>query len=249
MIEWLLSSTYNQPELAHAESWPGLLSSAEMLVLSGLRLPKRRREWLLGRWTAKRLLSRWWRERTRQEMRLDDWTILAAPDGAPEAELPGVGRVAVSLSISHSAERALCALTEHGAVGADIERIEARSEEFVRDYLTAGEFALVERARVVQLPAATIDLLVMLIWSAKEAALKVARAGLREDTRSVEALPHLQTLAAGPVEAWTPLMLSSPLAGLESLRAWWRQDQGYVLTLATNGDEEPRPEPLASTSG
>ena len=66
-------------------------------------------------------------------------------------------------------------------VGADIEHVEPRDPAFVRDFFTTGE-----AERVWRCPAKQRDTLVTVLWSAKEAVLKVLRLGLTVDTRRVE---------------------------------------------------------------
>lgn len=159
------------------------LSPGEQEVLRGLRLPKRRGDWLLGRWTAKRVIREYL-----GESGVDgavpaerDISIVAASDGAPEVVLAG-REMPVELSIAHSGGRALAVVGPRGAVfGADLETIEPRSAAFVEDFFTTAERtwveAIGERDRAWG---------ACLIWSAKEAVLKALRVGLREDTRAVE---------------------------------------------------------------
>ena len=111
--------------------------------------------------------------------------VLAAPDGAPEPWLDG-DRLPIALSITHRGDRAACAalraissrITE--PLGCDLERVEPRTDRFVCDFFDADE-----AARVFAAGSGDRDVLTALIWSAKEAALKALRTGLRRDTRSV----------------------------------------------------------------
>ena len=57
MIHWLVGSFADHPDLARGVPPAGLLSPAESRRLVNLRTAKRRRDWLLGRWTAKHLLQ------------------------------------------------------------------------------------------------------------------------------------------------------------------------------------------------
>lgn len=57
MIHWLVQSSAAHPDLARGVPPAGLLSAAEQERLAGFRVEKRRKEWLLGRWTAKHLLQ------------------------------------------------------------------------------------------------------------------------------------------------------------------------------------------------
>jgi 4'-phosphopantetheinyl transferase len=113
-------------------------------------------------------------------------------------------------------------------VGADIERVERRSRQFVEDYFTSAERDEVENAR----PAAR-DRTVTLFWSAKEAALKALRLGLTVDTRRVSCALRP---ARGADQPWARLSLAldqelSREYGLSRLDGWWRLMDSYVLTL------------------
>jgi 4'-phosphopantetheinyl transferase len=60
-----------------------LLSAAEIARLDGFRVEKRRREWLLGRWTAKRLLQTYLEKHTGQRPPLDALIVGRDPGGVP----------------------------------------------------------------------------------------------------------------------------------------------------------------------
>ena len=213
-IYWLTMAESDLPADA------GWLSPREVAVASGLTVPKRERDWLLGRWTAKQALA----ARAGLNARLSSLARLevrAAGDGAPEAFFDAEP-LPLSLSISHAGGRALAAVHEGADVGCDLEQIEARSELFVHDYFTQPEQNLVH-AR----PEAERPLYENLIWSAKESALKALRVGLKADTHSVEVdLP-----ASGMERGWRRLIVRQTGSG-ETLAGWWRPDDGFVVTLA-----------------
>jgi 4'-phosphopantetheinyl transferase len=229
MIEWLLQSMTDLPALP-AEAW---LSPPERERLATLRVEKKRGEWLLGRWTAKRLAQAVLLGEGQGRIELSHLSITPAPDGAPELHIFVLGEDVAEpgspmITISHSGGQAFCALaTGGGAVGADIEYIAARGPAFAADYFTPAEQELVAEA-----PAELRDTLTTAVWSAKEAALKALRLGLTVDTRRVECLVPLAG-AAG--EGWMPFTaacdpsLGGPPGGL---RCWWRCLDDVVLTLA-----------------
>lgn len=239
MIRWLVQSTDDHPDLARSAP-PGLLHTDEAALFAGLKIEKRRRDWLLGRWTAKRLLQTELAESRGAVVALDRLLIAADAQGAPYAALAGAGglpaRLPYSLSISHSGGRSFCALHEVAAatgerfaLGADIEMCEPRGARFVADYFAPAEAELLAAAA----PAEQTEL-VTTIWSAKEAVLKALREGLRLNTREIVCLPH-----PAQVEGWTPFdirfspSLQSPHTGAWS--GWWRRAPGNaaaVLTLA-----------------
>ena len=219
------------------------LSPSERQTLATLRYPKRRREWLLGRWTAKRLL-----QRARPEyaaLPLDALTVGNDPDGAPYLAVAGEGRLLLSLSISHRDDRAFCALLAPTpdmptpVVGADLELVEPRDPAFVRDYFTADE-----AERVWRCPDETRDTLVTVLWSAKEAVLKVLRLGLTVDTRRVE-LRNVAGIERSAAKGWSKIQVRCTLPNTAPLCAWWRVQGDYVLTLAafSNPDDPPCPGP------
>lgn len=75
MIHWLLQTAAQCPELAAGEAPAGLLSAAELQRLEQLTTVKRRREWLLGRCAAKRLVQRYVEVETGQRPPLDALVI------------------------------------------------------------------------------------------------------------------------------------------------------------------------------
>ncbi|MFN8470864.1 MAG: 4'-phosphopantetheinyl transferase superfamily protein [Anaerolineae bacterium] len=244
-VDWLVQPISAHPALSAGDAPDGLLASTESARLARLTIPKRRRDWLLGRWTAKHLLQDYLRQVTHTQVPLDALAIGNDPDGAPYATLRS--RLPVSLSISHSGAYSFCAVAplfshctlvgapaEKIEIGADIERIEHRGREFVADFFTRDELDQVDRA-----PQAFHDTLVTIIWSAKEAVLKALRLGLTVDTRciDVEAIP-LDTPAETPVHNtdWAAMRLGLASTVTYPMAAapvgWWRIMDGYVLTLA-----------------
>jgi 4'-phosphopantetheinyl transferase len=210
---WLTRSPADVPE---DDDW---LGPRERAALAGLRFAKRREDWRLGRWTAKAVVA------ALLGVDIARIEVLAAADGAPEAWLDGA-RAPVSLSLSHRAGLALAAVAHAPAiVGCDLERLEPRSPAFVRDWLAPAEQLLAGSDAVVA---------PNLMWTAKEAAAKVRREGLRLDVRSAVTRIGGQSIVAG----WSPLFVE--WAG-ETLctRGWWRVDAGFVMTVAETPDAPP----------
>lgn len=211
----------------------GLLSDVELATWASFKVDKRRREWLLGRDTAKRLLAGLVEERSGIRLPLDQITVLSHDDGWPVVQLLPVGdhSHAHTLSISHSHGRAFCAamVGENQLLGADLERIEPRSASFVEEYFTSLEqefLAAVSEEHRAQLINA--------IWSGKEAALKAIRRGLAEDTRIVSCLPHPPMITP---TGWLPMRITWDADRIDrpqpALIGRWRPLDGFVLTLAT----------------
>lgn len=205
-------------EIPAAEDW---LAPREREVLAGLRFPKRRGDWLLGRWTAKRLLGVLLGVRGGPpELRALE--IRAAEDGAPEAYRAGA-RLPLGLSISHRAGLALAAVAVGDTrIGCDLERVEARDQALLDDFFTAGEQAWVERG-----PRWDREQRIALVWSAKESALKTLREGLRLDTRSVE----VQIGGADRQRVGWRRLRVIQTEDARVLFGWWRREADQVLTL------------------
>jgi 4'-phosphopantetheinyl transferase len=221
LTSWLARA---QEQLPAASGW---LSAAERSYASGLRYPKRRADFLLKRWTLKLAVTRvlGWAEDDAVLARIEG---RSGPDGAPELFVDGQpGRRGVSLT-----DRAGCAacLVADGpaAIGCDLELVEARTDAFVRDYLTRPERDFVTAAGPAR------DVAANLIWSAKESALKVLHSGLRRDTRSVAVT--VADLAA-PERAWSPLQVQA-IDGI-TCSGWWRRSGSFVLTACAHGRFPP----------
>jgi 4'-phosphopantetheinyl transferase len=215
------------------------LSAREMSFLQGMRFAKRRNDWRLGRWTAKRALAACLNLPS-DASALANTEIRAAPSGAPELYLLDQ-KSYVTISLSHRSGRAMCAVALSGeCIGCDLEMIEARSNAFTADYFTVNEQTLVER-----MPAEKRPLMVTLLWSAKESALKAMHMGLRLDTTrlDVEFVDDLLPLAEqarhppfvpeGVVDPnwWRPLLVR--YSGSQVFRGWWRHANHLVRTVVS----------------
>ncbi len=227
---WLSFALQDVPE---GDSW---LSPAELFTLAGFKFPKRRSDWLLGRWTGKQALSRYLGLAGGLDA-LSRLEIRAAPDGAPEAFVAG-RPAGVAFSISHSAGVSLCVVGDAAsAAGCDLEKIEPREASLAEDYFTVAEAALV--AGATEEDRATVF---TLIWCAKESALKSLRLGLRRDTRSV-AVSLSETRDR---ESWNSLSVDCLESGL-TFHGWWRVREGFVQAVTS---ALPSPPPIElSVSG
>lgn len=87
MIHWTLQSSAQVPELVHGAVPDGVLSAAELERLGQFTAEKRRREWLLGHYTAKQLVQRYLEQETGQRPPLDALVIgrVSAVSAAPVA--------------------------------------------------------------------------------------------------------------------------------------------------------------------
>jgi 4'-phosphopantetheinyl transferase len=208
------------------------LNAGEKSRVATLRFHKRRSDWRLGRWTAKRAVASCLNFGFDFDS-LRDIEIRAALSGVPEVFLFNQ-RTTISLSLSHRAGRALCVIGFSGAsLGGDLELVERRDRSFVTDFFTTNEQELVEQAS-----AGDRALLVTLLWSAKESALKALRVGLRFDTVSVEVTPEYTTPCReeGSLQGirvdWSRLF--TRCIGNKILCGWWRNENDMVRTIVSD---------------
>jgi len=195
------------------------LSHDELERLSAMRVPKRRDDWRLGRWTAKQAVARFLAI-SRDPSNLTAIEIRPADSGAPEVYLRG-SAAPVSISISHRDGRAACAIAAAGSIlGCDLEVVEPRCDAFITDYFTADEQGLV--AGLLQ---GEKFRLLGLLWSAKESTLKALREGLRLDPRGIEV--GLGENFAEP-GVWHPLVTRSARG---TFQGWYQWDCDVVRTL------------------
>src|SRR5271166_4744649 len=216
------------------------LSASEAARLNAMRFAKRRADWRLGRWAAKRAVAAYL-DVPGHRQALANIEVHAAPSGAPGFYTLNTAAPA-TISLSHRDGTALCAVAPSGAaLGCDLEIIEPRSDAFVADYFTAEERALVARMSLEDRPR-----LLALLWSAKESALKALHEGLRLDTRSVvvtvvDALQRCGesggkvaedtalSFQQSCVNSWRPLQVRY-IEG-HNFCGWWQQTGNLLRTL------------------
>jgi 4'-phosphopantetheinyl transferase len=232
-VRWVEQSLADVPS---DDAW---LSPAEKRRCEGFHIPKRRADWRLGRWTAKRAVAAYLRVPCQPGL-LTRLEVRAAVSGAPEAFLDD-DPAKVSISITHCDGIAACAIAPSKmTIGCDLELIELRSDAFLRDYFTASEQLLVMRGSAFERAINST-----LLWSAKESALKALKAGLRFDTRSVEVSlgegshavamedigPGSLSIAERHVWDWRQLIVSH--ASSQHFRGWWISSGRLVRTVVT----------------
>jgi 4'-phosphopantetheinyl transferase len=239
---WLEQTVADVPA---ANDW---LSSRDESLLSAMRIPKRRADWRLGRWTAKHAVA------AHLGLAFDPRTLATieirpADSGAPEVYLES-GLANVSISLTHRAGIGACAVAPAGmTLGCDLEIVEPRTDAFVEDYFTADEQAMLQGK-----PAAERHRILAVLWSAKETALKVLRTGLRLDTRCVaitfchdlvymdQELPESApgspfTAPRFSVQDWRPFRACH--AGDRVFYGWWQACDDIVRTIAAEQSMGP----------
>jgi len=143
-----------------AETAAPWLSAEDQEHLAGLRLDKRRREWVGGRIAAKACLLA-----DRISQRPDRITILADRHGRPVPHGPAAaGRRRLSISHSHGLA---VAMTHTHPCGVDIQRVEDRITAMAGRIADNNEQELVAACTAI---SASLNL--TMIWSAKEAVKK-----------------------------------------------------------------------------
>lgn len=249
MIYWRFMAAGEVPTVAQegVDAW---LSPAERERLGRFAVRKRRDEWLLGRITAKAavLEALCGRFGARPSPSLIE--IVPTASGAPCVRLAGlareraatapVARLPLTVSISHSGGRALCAAMWSGSprrteLGIDLEEVQPRSSGFRGDFLTPSEQEYCEAA-----PENERDLRANLVWSAKEAVVKALGCGLTVDTRDVECVPRHdgngQRPALWPVDpGWLPIDIRCApglVAAGQFVRGFWRALPGFAAALS-----------------
>lgn len=197
------------------------LTAGEREVAAGLRSAARRRDWRLGRWTAKRLVLRELGLCTAPAA-LCALAIAADCDGGPVPWLEGA-RLPFALSLSHRAGSAFACIAPDGvALGCDLERDEPRSDAFLRHFLAGAE-----QRELATHPAA--GRAATLLWSGKESALKALGTGLRCDARDVVVQVASLDLDA---RGWQPVQVQRP--DRAPLTGWWCRRGAWFLTVVAD---------------
>ena len=215
ILYWIIQDHASLPDDLH---W---LSTQEQERLNTFRFQKRRQDWLLGRWTVKKLVSL---ALSIENLELDEIIIQNESSGAPFVLLRNV-RLEGSVSISHRGDFAVAAYCHEPAlsVGIDLELIEEKTQGFLEDYFTSSEVN-----QIMKLAQDERFLAASLFWSGREAILKAHQIGLRVDTRSFE----LRYSAFLDDQNWHPLEMIAYPRELGQIKLFWKQIEAYIITLA-----------------
>jgi 4'-phosphopantetheinyl transferase len=213
-VYWLEQAAADVPG---EDDW---LSANEVTRLKGMRFAKRRGDWRLGRWTAKRAVSVYLGVPAHPRV-FKQIDVRPAASGAPEVFFANQ-LAALSISLSHRDGVAACAVAMSGVnMGCDLEIVEPRSDAFIQDYFTIEEQSLLAGVSAAQRPR-----LLALLWSAKESALKALHEGLRLDTRSVIVSPFA---APCDLNGWSSLQVRH--TGGQVFHGWWQNTANILRTV------------------
>jgi phosphopantetheine--protein transferase-like protein len=192
-----------------------VLTDDEVRVYKEKTMPKRAREWIMGRIAMKRSVQRLLAQAGNGSIPEKNIRIASDENGKPGAELanqPGTRLCHVSLSHSNGFAVAIAGdLGEFESLGIDLEKVEERSEAWAGDYFTDEELQAAEQTNDKW---ATLTAM----WAVKEAALKALGTGLSFDLKDIcvrvpdangpaelqfrnEAALHLETTFTGTPKA------------------------------------------------
>ena len=212
----LLVIAQSEAAVPAGDAW---LAPAERRRAEGLAFAARRRDYRLGRWTAKRALAHFL-----GAAQLSEIEVRGAAKTPPTAYLRGAS-APCAISLSHRDGSALAAVAPAGTrLGCDLERDEPRSDEFVSHY-----FAPRERAWLESLAEPLRSRAAALAWSAKESAVKALGTGLDRDPRDLE-VEFVASVA--PASRWR--RLSVAFAEEARLGGFWCQRGAWLLTVVAD---------------
>ncbi len=156
---------------------PARLPAIERQQALAIGHGQRKNQFVIGRLVARALLS------DLMNVKPDAVPLTIAPDGGLD-----VGRAPYCVSIAHTGAIAVAAAGP-GPVGIDIEQVRERREGLLERILSAEE-----QVMVGNLPL-DASRRVLISWTAKEAALKAFRTGLRRSMKdlTLEIAPAVQT--------------------------------------------------------
>jgi len=186
-----ISSIRPLAEKECGQVWRLILSPEEISCLNGMKVMKRRCDFLSGRIAGKRAVRRFMKMKRipgsdRADPGFQDIDIRRTGTGAPRVYLnnsPG----GMGISISHSpfyAASAVCSGAQYAGIGIDIEKIEPRHESLLHVAFRPSEIRALQRGSR-QNPGAPPEQ-VTRYWSLKEAVLKSMGIGLNVDLKDIE---------------------------------------------------------------
>lgn len=214
----IFGAIQNQEDVPVHHEW---LHPLEISYLNALRFEKRKQDWLLGRWTSKNLLRRV----LYKDFNLNEIEIRKGPNREPVVFFQAEP-VACRLSISHSHGRCFCVLsTEEKALGCDLEKVETRSELFIRDYFTDTERRLLTEKQNLFFDR---DSYYTMLWSAKECVMKACMTGLSMPAKNIE----LMEIKGSNPGTWSEISLQN-LKDRNQFSGLYKLEDGFAWVVLT----------------
>ncbi len=204
------------------------LTAEEIAEAKSKSTPKRQKEWVSGRIALKKSLKRLMEMEGMGDTAATDIRIFQDELGKPIAEYANQsGKRIGSVSLTHSNGLAMAAAasTKHFAgFGIDIEKVEQRSESWVKDYFDESEILLSgdgpERWRNLNA-----------IWSLKEACLKALGVGLRFDLREI-VVSELDSCGKATIEFRNKAGEAVDRLEFSQIEAWVEINENLVVSRA-----------------
>lgn len=221
----IFGAIQHQEDVPIHQEW---LHPLEIKYLNGLKFEKRRQDWLLGRWTSKKLLQ----HLIFQDFPINETEIRKGPNREPMVFFQAEP-ISCRLSISHSHGRSFCVLSkEERALGCDLEKVEIRSEGFIRDYFTDRERSLFDENYQGIFDR---DSYFTLLWSAKESVMKACLTGLSIPAKNIE----LKEIKGFKADNWSEISMKN-LAKNTLYRGSFKLADGFAwVVLAEVGQDDP----------
>ncbi len=199
------------------------LCTAEQERLARVSSPRRREQFIAGRWLARQTLV------ASHGGSPADWELSATPD-APPRVTSGPIICARTIGLTHSGNTVACVISDH-PLGIDVERHDRRKLDVAR--LAEVVLSGAERVFWLDLPTDMRDSGFLGWWTLKEAWLKAQGRTLNPATlRGIEALPSDRaeanarlwreddfTLALVGLDAAAPLDVARPMPRCQT--QWW----------------------------
>lgn len=183
------------------------LTPYELKQYQQFTVEKRAKEWLAGRYAAKKLATDFFTfPMTRMQVK-------NAKNGMPVLQVEGGNHL--TISITHSGDYAAAAIAlADDLIGVDVEKVEDRAEGWAKEYFTEKELA-------VNTPAFLTEL-----WAKKEAILKLLQIGLTIPAKDIEITGGEIHFYNKALDIWA--LKGSPKIAFETKNL----DGGYKFVLA-----------------
>ena len=183
------------------------LTTFELKQYQAFTVEKRAKEWLAGRYAAKKLATDFF---THPMKRMQ---VKNAKNGMPVLQVEGGNHLTISITHSGDYAAAVIALADD-LIGIDIEKVEERPEGWAKEYFT-------EKELTVNTPAFLTEL-----WAKKEAILKLLQIGLSVPAKDIEISGGEVRFYNKALDIWA--LKGSPKIAFETKNL----DGGYKLVVA-----------------